>query len=316
MRVPLLLSLALAASLAGCINASEGSKPAAAPTTPSTSAASFGVLNGTVTDDEFVPIPGVQVVVAPLGWNQTTGESGAFRFDQVPSGDYDVSFTHGDYVAKTVDAQVLGAHETSIQVQLSLIPDRKPSISDFHRAGRYDCAVEVPIYPGDCAVDLQGHEDDGVTRESYIFPFDVGARWDQVLVEMVWTDGGNNQLDGMHLYLSPGNESDPYGHHTKIAVAEGGSKPLRILVTRGEVHATAEKYEETNEKAVVPATGGPLQVLVYPRGKFADTLGSVCDSNGRCFLGVGAGLNIDFDVYVTIFYNQRMPEGFTAVPPS
>jgi hypothetical protein len=31
----------------------------------------------------------------------------------------------------------------------------------------------------------------------------------------------------------------------------------------------------------------------------------------ECFLGVGAGKDVQFDLYMTVFYVQKAPDGFT-----
>jgi len=54
-----------------------------------------GSLNGTVRDEKRQPIPNVRVVLVPARRNRIdpfkttrTGESGEFRFESVPPGDY------------------------------------------------------------------------------------------------------------------------------------------------------------------------------------------------------------------------------------
>jgi hypothetical protein len=163
---------------------------------------------------------------------------------------------------------------------------------------------------------LTGEPDPIFTRTNWMI-FNVRPRWTALVVELTWTSGANNQLDGMHLNLAPANESsDPDEHHTKIAVAEGPNQPLRIQLEPGVPHPSADKWPD-GSPVYHPKDGGDVFVLVTPRGKLADHTGEVCEpppDDDKCFLGVGIGFQIEFTVYTTVFYNTPVPAGYTGVP--
>lgn len=316
MRPVLLFLLLVGPALAGCAGpaATPNIGPEANATAPPV--VEYADLAGSVLDLEETPIQGATVLVEGAAEPQITNADGRFLFEHLATGPHQLSAAHGDYVPLTQTIGVLSGTSNSVTIKLELLPDRRPYLVTSTHTGNYDCALESFIYTGDCVpTGSLGLGPPPGSTSKYVFPFQAGSRWNQILVELTWTEGASYQLDGMHVYLAPGNETDPFGHHTKMAVAEGSAQPLKILVTNGVAHPTAEKYENTGTVAVVPTTGGPLQVLVYPRGKFSEYFGQVCDNDGRCFLGIGAALNIRFNVYITTSYNQMMPAGFTAVLP-
>ena len=60
----------------------------------------------------------------------------------------------------------------------------------------------------------------------------------------------------------------------------------------------------------VPANLTALDLVVYPQGHGWHQVCEPTDEVG-CFLGAGAGIDVTFDLYVTVFYNQPVPEGYT-----
>jgi hypothetical protein len=130
---------------------------------------------------------------------------------------------------------------------------------------------------------------------------------------MVWDEPATNQLDGMRVYLEKANITAD-GHSHKIARADGPASPLAVRVDRGIVHETADTYPGTDTPVALEPGGEEALVRVFPRGHFYDETKQICDSDGKCFLGLGAGLDLRFTVYATVFYNAPPPDGFTAIP--
>ncbi|MGH9896407.1 MAG: hypothetical protein ACREA0_31310, partial [bacterium] len=201
-----------------------------------------------------------------------------------------------------------------VDVALSLLPSLEPYNRTVSFEGHYDCAHEVPIWTGDCMLLYEAitNESDPYTDENFVFHFPINARWDSVVMELRWQGGANNQLDGMRLYLErpTKNETD---HSIKVGRADGNENPLRFVVHRGIDHPRADIDPETNKPATFPFNGSQAQIRAFPHGKFYNELCQAGNSTlGSCFLGVGVGVDLQFTIHATVFYNGRAPEGFTA----
>lgn len=320
---------------AGCVGRdaprSEAGTPGGAPVeggSAPTATVGTGSIAGRVLDADLRPVANVTVGINGTTRQARTGETGDFGFAALPTGPYNLSLAHPSYEPRWVSVAVEADHAATLEVELELIPELRPRYLTWN--GHYDCAMEALIIPGDCMIlvnnvthraeNATGADlpDDPVTTESTYLFFNLTRRWAHLVVEMAWTTGGQNQLDGMRLYLAPGNESrDETGHHTKLAVAEGDAPPLRIDFYPDRPHATAEN------RSTVPASGGEVMVLVFPRGQFAQELEDQCplyyellNKTGKpgCFLGVGAGLSVHFTVYVSVFFDRPAPPGYSAAP--
>jgi hypothetical protein len=319
----------LAVALAGCLGG--GGK---AVETPSSSAGEDdpATLTGIVTNDEHLPIVGANITVSPANETDTillsliTDAAGGFQLGPVPAGVYLVTFQHVDFEPLVQTYTLKPGYNGYVDVHLFLLENRKPSLDAPEAwAGYYDCGWEFVILTGDCMIlyenvtcELGDCQESPVMAEDNAYFFNVTERWSQIVIELVWEEGGQNQLDGMHLYLArPDSTGDAAAHHVKYAVAEGPDQPLRIDVFPDAAHESAEIDPQTGAPIVLTAAGGALVVLGLPRGHFSDQTGQVCNPSepDRCFLGVGAALDLSFTVYVSVFYNQLAPDGYTRLPP-
>lgn len=269
---------------------------------------------GQVTNDEIMPVPSARVLVVETGQIATTDESGAFTIHDVPPGTWTIRVEEPRHVAIQEPFTVKEAEAARLDLMLPTIPGVTPHRSLFTFRGHYDCAHEVPTWPGDCMIlyEVATGEPDSYTNETFAFRIPVEQHWESVVLEVDWEAGAENQLDGMRLYLENGNGSDT-GHSYLVGRAEGPQSPLRLVVNRGDFHPRADLYEGTTQKAFIPDDGELAQVRVFPRGKFYDQTSQICSDSG-CFLGVGAGLDIDFTVYATVFYVDRAAAEYSARP--
>lgn len=309
--------------LGGGQNAIDTAASSPAPDEPAT-------LTGILTNDEHLPIVGANITVAAANRTDTilqeilTPANGGFQIGPVPPGVYAVTYQHLDFEARVETYELRPGYNGYVDVHLLLLENRKPSI-DAPEAwtGYYDCGLEFVILSGDCMIlyenvtcELGDCQESPVFAEENAYFYNVSERWSQIVIEMVWEEGGQNQLDGMHLYLArPDASGDPAAHHVKYAVAEGPQQPLRIDLIQGAAHDTAENDPATDEPIVLGPAGGEVVILALPRGQLAEAAGQVCDEPGHCFLGVGAALDLKFTVYVSVFFNQVAPDGYTRLPP-
>lgn len=310
----LIVAALVAGVLGGCL---APSGPSADDATESVEPRLEGnaVLEGWVLSEDELPLPGANVTIPDLGVAASSDEAGWFELANLAPGSWTVFAELAGFEA---DEQVVElAQDARTRVDLRLLP--LPSTGSFNRTlifqGHYDCAHEIPIWTGDCMIlyEAATNQSDPYTNETYHFRLPVEAGWESVLLELVWQGGANNQLEGMRLYLENGNGTD-VGHSYKVGRADGDENPLRVLVNRTEPHPRADVYPGTQTKAFIPDEGEVAQIRVFPRGRLADEMSQFCDGDGRCFLGWGAGIGIDFTVYATVFYHARAPAGFTALP--
>jgi hypothetical protein len=320
MRVPLVLALLLAVPLSGCVG-TEASPKTLEPTT--STVLGYGSLEGFLRDEQGDPVANATVTIlgGPASEMLRTDVEGYFAMGSILEGGYILLVEHERHVALEWPVAVTASKTTTLELVLELRPDYQPYVRVLPpMRGQYTCAVEALILTGDCMLAwyYAFGEDDPITEEKNYFFFNVDPRWSALVAELEWRQTGNNALEGMRLYLAPANESrNPAEHHTKIARAQGPESPLRIVLERGAPHATAEKYPNSDVKAVVPDEGLEIIALVYPRGNLYEYTSQVCEPQkpDRCLLGVGAGLSVDFTLHITLFYNDAvMPPNYSAVP--
>lgn len=310
MRTLAVLVLLIGPFLAGCVD--SGSPQAASPTV--TPEPKFGAIAGVVVDEEFQPIHGAQVFVVEAAVETRTAVDGTFILSDIEAGPVTVrAFDDRHTPAETrIDVPADGTAE--VELRMSVLPDFAPYNLTEIFDGKFDCAHEVPIWTGDCMILYTTYVgNDPVTEETHEFLTSIGPRWQTVVLEMTWDEPATNQLDGMRLYLEHKNLTDE-GHSVKVARADGPDSPLRLEVPAGAPHESADVYPGTDTPARLADNGEDALIRVFPRGQLYEYTSQVCDSDGRCFLGLGAGLDIKFTVYATVFYNEPAPEGFTAVP--
>jgi hypothetical protein len=269
---------------------------------------------GIVINDEIMPVEAARVVVLETGLAATTDAAGAFLIDGVPAGTWTLRVEEPRHVAIQESITVAPSESARVDLILPTIPGVSPHRSLFQFRGHYDCAHEVPIWPGDCMIVYEAATgtNDTTTNETFAFHLPVEQHWESVVLELDWEISAENQLDGMRLYLENGNGTET-GHSYLVGAAEGPESPLRLVVHRGEPQERADLYEGTQQKAFIPDAGELAQVRVFPRGKFYDQTSQICSDSG-CFLGIGAGLDVDFHVYATVFYVDRAPMSFSARP--
>lgn len=311
--------LALLMLAAGCV--SEVPNNLANPSDPNSgsnavpSSNAVGTVSGTVTDDEHRPIHGASVRHAASNQTATSDAQGAYTLQSVPEGASTVHVSVLGFAGQEQEVMVQPGTTVTVDFALEPLASVEPYSRLFVFDGTYDCAFEAVILTGDCLIlyESQVGEPDPVTEEEFAFRLPIEPGWEGVVLEMTWTVAGNNQLEGMRLYLEHGNGTET-GHSVKTARIDGPDSPLRLDVDRGAPHPSADTYPETTTQAQIPDEGEEAQVRAFPRGNLYEHTSQVCDADGRCLLGIGVGLDVSFTIYATVFYNQGAPDGYSAIP--
>lgn len=280
-----------------------------------------GAIIGTVKDDEARPLEGIVITLVEQSDVRLTDAEGAFAFEDLAAGNYSLVLSAPEYPTEVRSVVVVEGEEQRVDFHITKLPEFQPYSVTMPFIGQYDCAGEYFIITGDCGILVEfasctaGYcTSDPAFAEKYQFPINVEARWETIIAELTWTAAANNGLDGMRMYIENTNVSAQGGHAKKVARVDGNEQPLTIRLDRGTIRPEADTYNGTTQKAFIPDEGGPEQIRVFPKGHAWDITRTVCEPTRGCLLGVGAGVSIDFVVYVTIFYNEPAPSEFTAVP--
>jgi hypothetical protein len=303
-------------ALAGCLgHHTTASLPAANPDGTET-AFDTATIVGRVVDEEIVPVANASVAADGTGISAVTDIAGAFALPDLPVGNHTLVVQRDGY-AELRQSVLVGAGETvTVDLRLTLLPSFAAHNLTHIFTGHFDCGHEIPIWTGDCMIlySAMTGQNDTQTSEDYLFRFPVEPRWDSFVMELSWEYAANNQLDGMRFYLEHvTNESTD--HSVKVGRADGKQNPLAFVVHRGEPHPRADVNATTGKPATFPVEGARAQVRVFPKGHLYDQMCMASTTaTGDCYLGVGAGVDIRFTVYATVFYNGRAPEGFSAIP--
>lgn len=302
----------------GCVGTQAGSE-AASTVEP---VLRFGAVAGRVVDEEVRPLENATVTLVEAALVAQTNAGGRFQFSQVLEGTYTLTAVLPEYADAQQELYILAEMTADVELTLAKLPEFRPYNLTSVFQGHYDCVAEYLIVTGDCGIAYEtvtcatGYcQSDPVFTEKYQFPFEVQPRWESVVVELTWTASAANAMEGMRVYVENANKSATgAGHAAKVGRADGADQPLTVRIDRGSLHPRADVYPGTKTKAYIPDEGGPQQVRVFPMGRFWETTRNICDGDGRCLLGIGAGANVRFNVYLTVFYNEAAPAGFSAVP--
>ncbi|HEX9815413.1 MAG TPA: carboxypeptidase-like regulatory domain-containing protein [Candidatus Thermoplasmatota archaeon] len=276
----------------------------AAPAAPGTAVpAPPSALEGTVVDIELRPVPNATVTLLPHDRTGLTDTTGAFAFPRLQPGNATLRIDHPDFEPATVSIMLEAAQTLRQDVRLIPLPRAIAHDETFVFQGSFDCASEMFIIGADCLVLFENvtGSNDPITNEQNAFRLLVKPGWETIYLNLTWESGAENQLDGMRLNLEHGNGSKT-GHAYQVAQTWGTEQPLEILVTRGEPHPSADYYDGTDTPAMIGDEGEETQVRVFPRGKMTEQFGMICSEPRKCFLGLGVGLDIRFDVHAIVHY--------------
>jgi hypothetical protein len=319
-----LLPLAVAALLlAGCAHApaaAPASSPSATgiptaashlnPAAPSPSAASTpssapptrpssGSIHGVVVDEAVRPLA-ANVTLVERNQIQAT-QGGAFRFDGLAAGVYNLKVRARGYEPQNLVASTESADE--VRVQLTALRGTQPYNTTLHFHGTIECAMEALIITPSCDTLLSDPAVGGpaVFKANYSALLPVDPYWKTVVTDVSFDPNASPLLQGLHVTVRGAHNASALANYQQYG-RFSGAKPFQFRIEPGQSY--------TDGTSPVPENTTVFKMDVYPQGTGYH---AVCAPPGgtTCFLGVGAGQNVEFDLYMTVFYVTPAPAGFT-----
>lgn len=296
------LCMATILLLAGCTGG---------PTDPATVPRPTGMqIVGIVQDESFTPIAGAQVAVRLTNRTAVTDVGGLFTFVGLPLSPYLVDVQAPGYANATLTAEP----RDNVSLTFILTPPQleSPPPVLLHFTGKFVCALEALIISPSCdtlidAVRENPQAPPGVPdlfEDLSTFDFPLSSRWTTVVVDVDFAE--HPGLDGLRVTVQGKNDNDKLANYEKYGSFHG-SDPFSVRLEPDQ------EYPEGTRP--VPANATALQVEVYPHGHgwhalctdpVPDVLGP-----GRCPLGVGFARDVQFDLYVTIFFVEPAPADYS-----
>lgn len=282
-----LVALAL---LAGCAD------PATEPTQDPPVEASTMSIVGLVQDEDLAAVPGALVQVRMRDLSTTTDAAGNFRFDGLLPSTYLVDVAAVGFENATLTAEPTATRNASLNFVLAKPASLRPSFAVERFEGLYQCAFEAFIIPGSCDVLLEP-AGVGPFADTSTFQLPLRANWQAIAIDVDFDLSTNPGLEGLRLVVRGIDDPDSTAEYQQYG-RFSGAEPFTAVLDVGGTYPDGS--------APVPSSLTALQLVVYPQG-----YGWHATCAAYCALGVGGGIDVAFDLYVTVFYNQPAPAGYT-----
>ncbi|HUR64126.1 MAG TPA: carboxypeptidase-like regulatory domain-containing protein [Candidatus Thermoplasmatota archaeon] len=283
--------LVVAAALAGC------GGQAAEPTPTPAAAGDRMRVAGLVESDTLVPLANATVAIAELNLTATTDDVGTFAFPPLPPRVYSVEARHLGYRTLVLVARPEtnpGGLDFVLQRALAATPRQ----DQFHFRGILDCGYEALIFSGSCDAGAK------VLGNQTRFSFLLAAGWRTTVVDVLFDPKANPGLDGLRLTVRGQGQADQLDTYQQYGRFHS-PKPFTARLEPGG--------DYTDATAPVDANITRFLLDVYPQGQLYHQacVPATPARPAQCALGAGAGANIEFDLYITVFYVTPAPDGFT-----
>ncbi len=285
------LPVVLALLLAGCAASPDVTVDDDAPATDTMT------IRGIVQTSELGRVD-ANVTVMPLNLTETTAPDGSFAFPPMPLAAYTVTAEAAGYLTRTLDVAP-GSNE-SILITLEAVA-ATPTVETVRYKGHLQCAAEYLIIAGSCDRFSTQFGGPALVDSAGIFEHPVAADWETIVVDVVFAGGAASTYDGLRVTVKGVDASDALNEYEQYGrFHDSDAFTFRI-----------EPDQAYPDGAMpVPRDATMLLLDVFAQGHGYH---EACDPTGAfgCFLGVGAGIDIQFELVVTTFTIERAPDGFS-----
>ncbi|MGB1585495.1 MAG: carboxypeptidase regulatory-like domain-containing protein [Thermoplasmatota archaeon] len=293
--VLLLLSVAF---LAGCTD-EETPEPAAPEDETIT-------LSGIVQDRNVVPVQGATVSIRDSNQTFVTGADGLFQFE-LDEGFYILDATAPDHDEVTLT--YTPGEPPELLIVLTRIA-QEPFQATQAFKGIIECAAEYLIITPSCDTVLEYTADQGVplpnggsvTSDEAAFDIFADPEWQTLVVDVVFDITGQPGLEALRTVFSGLTDPNALTSYEQFGRFQGATS-YTFRIEPGASYPDGDAPVDGNITA--------FRLNVYGQGHGWH---ATCDATGQpdtCTLGVGAGIDVRFDVFVTAFYVEPAPEGWS-----
>jgi len=256
-------------------------------------------IRGVVVDLALRPIGGATVRLVSEEITTKANDAGLFEFPPMARGVYALQAVASGFAVG--NATILPESMRDARITLEPLRDATGynTTRVFH--GIIECAFEALIISPSCdSILVPVPPEDRPFDQNYTFLYGVDLDWKTMVIDVAFDPEANSGLDGLRVSLRGIRDDVDGGNYTQYGRWHDAS-PFTIRVE--------PDGEYPDGSGPLPGNYTGFRLDVYPHGHAYHT---VCDpAGGACFLGAGAGLNVEFDLYVTVFYRQGAPEGFS-----
>jgi hypothetical protein len=280
--------------------------PSAAPTQSPSTAESRMSIRGVVVDPAFHPLSST-VTILETNTSQATGAGGAFRFDNLRPDVYFLTARSEGFRPRTLSVTP-EASKKAVVFQLEANPSDAAYNETIHFKGTLECALEALILSPSCdtlITDPKGlnRPDLAQFNSTSTVVVDVQDNWKTVVTDVVFDGSTQPLLDGLRVTVQGTHNQSALGTYQQYG-RFNGPHPFTFRLEPGA------SYDE--------GTGGPVpqnttafRFNVYPQSLLWHATPCLPVPVPTCFLGVGFGVDVQFDLYITTFYGKPAPDGFT-----
>ncbi len=313
LRVPIVVLLITTVTLAGCTSDSgddhpslngDGSKPGTTGNLPpsGTGDAAIMTISGVVQDEDTTPISEATVSIPGLNRSQTVSADGSFVFQDVPVGFHVVRADATNYQISERTAKPTEAGGTVSLVFVLLQFAEEPYSATVHFEGLIQCSAEYIIITPSCdsATEYTVNElkeygipvpsSGSITDNETIFQHQLALNWQTVVLDMDFDEASQPGMDGLRITVRGINDADKVNEYEQYGRFHG-AESYRI--------EPGQEYEDSTA-GPVPATASAFEYQVYPRSHGYHPA-------GQGILGLGFGLDVQFNLYATAFYVEPAP---------
>jgi len=279
-----LAGLLLATALAGCGGQADTTSLSQAP-------ASGMRVAGVVESDTLVPLSNATVRLVEANLTLLTHDDGSFGFQAVAPRVYTVEASLAGYRTNVLVARP-DTNAASLDFVLQKAVSLAPRQEQFHFRGQLDCSERTLIVRGSCDAGT------GVMANQTRYSFVLAVPWNTTVVDLVFPSDATTQpgVGGFRLSVLGNSQDAPLGTEFLYGRFSGH----RSFTTRLD---PGTSYPDGTRP--VDNSTSRFRMEVDPLGACAP------DPVGQCADGAGAGTNVQFDLYVTVFYGLPAPPGFT-----
>ena len=278
--------------------AAPPSASAPPPTAPPAPGATRFDIRGVVVDEALRPLA-ANVTLVERGLTVQTGAGGAFAFKDVVAGTYFLRANAPGHREQTLTVDAARARDPVRFVLEAVASEQVHNVTVQFR-GRIECALEAAIITPSCdsAVTSQGGPALFEANQTATVGLEYG--WRTVVADLVFDTASQPGIDGLRVTVRGTRDADDTGEYEQYGRFNGtASFTFRL--------EPGVQYPEGTQPVPGNLTG--LEFAVYPQSHLWH---AACDpSSGRCFLGVGAGTDVQFDLFVTAFYGEPAPAGWS-----